>query len=105
MRIERAVVPNIIAGARDSQWEVARQLCDAWLKDRIQLGTLDQPGGLPVKIDEFVSSREDGPVLRMNLARVEEIEGAEEARPFLSTALKRFRDDPRARRTYDNRSY
>ena len=79
---------------RDSQWEVARQLCDAWLKDRIQLGTLDQPGGLPVKIDEFVSSPEDGPVLRMNLARVEEIEGAEEARPFLSTALKRFRDDP-----------
>jgi two-component system sensor histidine kinase BarA len=79
---------------RDSQWEVARQLCDAWLKDRIQLGTLEQPGGLPSRIDEFLAAREDGPMLRMTLARVEEVEGAEEPRPFLSTALRRFREDP-----------
>jgi two-component system, NarL family, sensor histidine kinase BarA len=79
---------------RDSQWEVARQLCDAWLKDRIQLGTLEQPGGLPTRVDELLAVPEEGPVLRMTLARVEDVEGAEEQRPFLSTALKRFREDP-----------
>lgn len=79
---------------RESQWEVARQLADAWLKDRIQLGTLEQPGGLPSKLDEFLSVPGEGAVLRMTLARVEEVEGADEQRPFLSTALRRFREDP-----------
>ena len=79
---------------RDSQWEVARQLSDAWLKDRIQLGTLEQPGLLPSKLDEFLSNRDDTPVLRMTLVRVDEIELEDEQRPFLSTALRRFREDP-----------
>lgn len=79
---------------RESQWEVARQLCDAWLKDRIQLGTLEQPGSLPSRLDEFLSGKDETPVLRMTLARVEEIDTDDDERPFLASALRRFREDP-----------
>ncbi len=79
---------------RDSQWEVARQLSDAWLKDRIQLGTLEQPGSLPARLDEFLSQQDETPVLRMTLVRVEEIDHEDEQRSFLSTALKRFQAEP-----------
>ena len=30
---------------REGQFEAARQTADAWLTDRIQLGTLQRPGG------------------------------------------------------------
>lgn len=79
---------------RDSQVEVARQLSDAWLKDRIQLGTIESPGSLPSKIDDFLTHPENTPVLRMTLVRVEEIEPEEKAGSFLAAALRRFRDNP-----------
>jgi two-component system, NarL family, sensor histidine kinase BarA len=79
---------------RDGQVEVARQLSDAWLQDRIQLGTIESPGSLPRKIDDFLTHPENAPVLRMTLVRVEEIDTVDEPRPFLAAALKRFRDNP-----------
>ena len=55
---------------QDSQLEVARQLSEAWLKDRIQLGTLEQPGSSPSKLDEFLAHPDQTPVLRMTLVPV-----------------------------------
>ena len=79
---------------QDSQVEVARQLSEAWLKDRIQLGTLEQPGSSPSKLDEFLTHPDQTPVLRMTLVPVEEIDPDDEQRPFLSVALRQFRVKP-----------
>ena len=79
---------------RDSQIEVARQLSDAWLKDRIQLGTLEEPGDSPLKLDEFLTKPDQIPVLRMTLVKVEDIDASDKQQSFLSTSLRQFQDHP-----------
>jgi len=72
---------------RDYQSEVARQIADAWLSDRIALGNLEPPGA-------FLRSDEDGPMLRMRLVRVEELDLEDEDTEFEADAMARFRADP-----------
>ena len=69
-------VPWVRAKAfvRESQMEVARQLAEAWLADRIQLGRVEQPGVQPEALESFVPPRAGEPLLRMTLVRVEEID-------------------------------
>jgi len=79
---------------RDSQSEVARQLSEAWLSDRIQLGTLEQPDLLPQKLDDFLKHPEAAPSLRMTLVKIEEIDAEDPQQPFITAALRHFRDKP-----------
>ena len=78
---------------RESQVEVARQLSEAWLSDRIQLGALEQPGAVPHKLDDFLAHPESAPPLRMTLLKVAEIED-DPQQPFAAAALRYFRDKP-----------
>lgn len=75
---------------RDSQIEVARQLADAWLRGRIQLGA-DQ---VPTSPEDAGQKPEDLQGVRMSLVSVGDIEREDERRPFLNAALRRFREDP-----------
>src|SRR3954462_10538611 len=88
------IVPWIRTGlmVRDSQTEVARQLADAWLNDRIQLGSIDSQGVLPAPLDETTVESEL-PTLRLTLVNADQIEADDAHQQFLSGALKRFRDD------------
>jgi two-component system, NarL family, sensor histidine kinase BarA len=77
----------------NSQVEIARQLSDAWLQDRIQLGTLAQPGTMPMQSD-LPDVPDSIPMLVITLYKVSDIPPVDEtARPFLTAALKRFQDD------------
>jgi signal transduction histidine kinase len=79
---------------RQSQLEMARQLADAWIADRIQLGTPEQPGGLPEPLETVMQANADGLMLRMALVRVEDIEALEDRSDFLAQSLRRFLDSP-----------
>ena len=79
---------------RDYQIEVARQIADAWLADRIKLGTLEPAGALPQDLDEMVGAAGAGPMLRMTLVWVDEIDPAADEDAFAAAALERFRADP-----------
>ncbi len=79
---------------RESQLEMARQLANAWLADRIQLGTPEQPGGMPERLDSALRAKSGGPMLRMALVRVEDIEASGDQREFLAQSLERFRENP-----------
>ncbi len=79
---------------RDYQIEVARQIADAWLADRIELGTLEPAGALPQDLDEMVGAAGAGPMLRMTLVWVDEIDPAADEDAFTTAALERFRADP-----------
>jgi two-component system sensor histidine kinase BarA len=81
---------------RDSQVEVARQVADAWLADRIHLGTLDEPGSLPPPLANEASAAAEAPVFRMSLVHVEEIDPKDESRVFLNAALRLFNESPQA---------
>ena len=80
-----------------SQLEAARQLSDAWLRDRIQLGTLDQPATMPAASDDLMDAPDDGPLLRMTLVKAGDIDAEDEEHPFLAGALRYFQAD--AKRT------
>jgi hypothetical protein len=84
------------AMVHDSQLQVARQLADAWLSDRIHLGTLDdsEQGGLPPSLAGEIKDSAEGSVFRMSLAKVENIKADDESRPFLAAALRQFKDSP-----------
>jgi signal transduction histidine kinase len=84
------------AMVHNSQLQVARQLADAWLSDRIHLGTLDDPeqGGLPPSLAGEIKDSTEGSVFRMSLAKVENIKTDDESRPFLAAALRQFTDSP-----------
>jgi hypothetical protein len=80
----------------DSQLQVARQLADAWLSDRIHLGTLDavETGGLPPSLAGEVKGNADGPLFRMSLVKIQDIDTQDETRPFLTGALRQFNQRP-----------
>ena len=92
----------------DFQIELARQVADAWMADRIQLGTLTPAGIFPgaLDVDALESETEhdangDGqaevgriPALRMSFVWVEDLDPADPDRPFLAEAYHRFRADP-----------
>lgn len=84
------------AMVHDSQLQVARQLADAWLSDRIHLGTLDAPeqGSLPPSLAGEVKDNADGSLFRMSLVNVEDIKTEDESRPFLTAALRQFTESP-----------
>jgi signal transduction histidine kinase len=77
----------------DSQVEVARQIADAWLADRIELGTLDRP---PVTEEggAATAEAEREPLLRLMLFQVGEIVPEDLEDAFLADALERLRADP-----------
>jgi len=82
---------------RESQLEVARQMADAWLNDRLQLGAIDDSPVRPEQLEEFVKPAPGKALLRMRLVRVEDIEPApsgEQTRSFAARALQQFREKP-----------
>jgi two-component system sensor histidine kinase BarA len=80
----------------DYQIEEARRIADSWLADRIQLGTLEQPGGLTYASADFGEEPGQDPMLRLSFVPVDEIEEGlgEDEGAFLADALRRFREDP-----------
>ncbi len=83
------ITPRIV---REGQFEMARQHADAWLAGEIHLGHLERQRGVPAPIEKrFADAESDA--LWIALARVEDIERAEEVDPFLLTALSRARED------------
>jgi signal transduction histidine kinase len=79
---------------RDYQVEVARQIADAWLTDRVQLGTMEQPGTLPPRFDEITEGDTDEPMLRTTFVRVDDIAPGGEDETFIAAALRRFQERP-----------
>ena len=80
----------------DYQVEEARRIADSWLADRIQLGTLEQPGGLSYASGGFSEEPGEDPMLRLSFVPVDEIDeglGEDDERGFLADALRRFRED------------
>ena len=78
---------------REGQFEAARQTADAWLTDRIQLGTLQRPGGPLRPLEEVFGDPESAPPLRMVLTYVDEIDSSGDRSTFISTALATFQQD------------
>jgi two-component system sensor histidine kinase BarA len=78
---------------RESQLEVARQLAEAWLHDRMQLGVIDAAAVRPEDLESFVKPRAGQPLLRLTLVRVENIDSDAEPRSFASRALEHFREN------------
>jgi two-component system sensor histidine kinase BarA len=79
---------------RDYQVEVARQLADAWLADRIQLGTIRHERGIPVKVSDLFDDPDTAPPLRMALVNVNQVVPGDEEQAFLNTAIERFSENP-----------
>ena len=77
----------------NSQVEIARQLSDAWLKDRVQLGTLEQPDAIPSPANDLPTLAEGAPLLRITLNMVRDIPADDSGRSFLSAALRHFRNN------------
>ena len=77
----------------DYQIEEARRIADSWLADRIQLGTLEQPGALSYGSGELGDSLAAEPTLRLSFVRVDEIDEDDDEDSFLAGALRRFRED------------
>ncbi len=86
---------------REYQIEVARQLADAWLADRIQLGAIQLFGSLPRKYNEMFSEAEELPSLRMTLVEVEEIDPEDDSQPFLVAAWEHFLQEPSETEYFD----
>ncbi|MBT8485060.1 MAG: HAMP domain-containing histidine kinase, partial [Phycisphaerae bacterium] len=63
---------------------------DAWLADRIELGTLGTVGAVRPATD----SPETPPPLRLTFVRADEIVPDDEETPFVGTAARLFRDEP-----------
>ncbi len=78
---------------RAGQFEAARQTADAWLTDRIQLGTIERPGGRLRPLEEVFGDRDSSPPLRMVLTYVREIDPTDDRAPFIAAALAAFQQD------------
>lgn len=71
---------------REGQFEVARQLAEAWLHGEIQLGRFDQPQQLPVDFESPEDGRES---LRIMLLKIEDLDPVEDHDAFIASALRR----------------
>ncbi|MCP3903517.1 MAG: HAMP domain-containing histidine kinase [Planctomycetes bacterium] len=78
----------------DYQVEAARQIADAWLADRIELGTLEPPGLPLLELGDPAEGGNEEPLLRLSLVHVDEIDPALESPPFIAAALAGFVSDP-----------
>ena len=78
---------------REGQFGTNRQLAEAWLADRIQLGTVEYPDGLPRRFNELFDDPDSAPPLRMSLIDVDEVDPAFDRDQFVAAALERFRAD------------
>ena len=78
---------------REGQFGANRQLAEAWLADRIQLGTVEYPDGLPRRFNELFDDPDSAPPLRMSLIDVDEVDPAFDRDQFVAAALERFRAD------------
>ncbi|MEE8509062.1 MAG: HAMP domain-containing protein, partial [Myxococcota bacterium] len=78
---------------REGQFGANRQLAEAWLADRIQLGTVEYPGGLPRRFNELFDDPDSAPPLRMSLVDVDEVDPAFDRDQFVAAALERFQAD------------
>ncbi len=56
------------------QLESSRQLADAWMTDRINLGSVYTYGRVPAPPDELFDASGEGPSMRMNFVQVDEID-------------------------------
>jgi two-component system sensor histidine kinase BarA len=83
---------------RDYDIEVARQIADAWLSDRIQLGNLDAPGSSFLPAADGALILDEGPLLQLTFLRLDDIDdimGDPSDEPsFIIEAVGRFREDP-----------
>jgi signal transduction histidine kinase len=80
----------------DYQIEAARQIADAWLADRIELGTLEPPGLPLLELGEPAGGEDAEPLLQLSLVRIDEIDPAGEGQSFVAEALALFGgDEPR----------
>ena len=90
--------PWIFTGrlVEQSQTEVAKQLADAWIADRIKLGDMDQVGRgtIPVPLNDLFVDPEHPPDLRMILVNRSQIDLENEEDQFLRRAGQSFLDDP-----------
>ncbi len=77
----------------EGQFGLNRQLAEAWLADRIQLGTVEYPDGLPRRFNELFDDPDSAPPLRMSLIDVDEVDPAFDRDQFVAAALERFRAD------------
>ena len=75
---------------REFQIEEARRVADAWLHDRIKLGTLETPGDEAGALGED----SDAPLLRLTFVRVEDLDAHDDA--FLAGAARHFRTEANA---------
>jgi len=81
---------------RDYQVEVARQIADAWLADRIELGRLGAPGMARHGFGELSTGAEGEPILRLAFVWVDRIDPEDDQNRFLAGALAHFRGVPDA---------
>jgi two-component system sensor histidine kinase BarA len=79
---------------REGQFEVARQLAEAWLTSEIHLGQLQQRSGYTFRADAL-SSDEDQQALWITLVTVDELDPTDELDDFIARAIRKAqsRDD------------
>lgn len=77
----------------DYQVEVARQIADAWIADRIELGTLTPPVLNPVDTPGLEAGDESQPALRLSFVRIADIDPDDSENPFPASALDRFQGE------------
>jgi len=90
-----------VAWMRDSslvseyQKESARQLAEAWLTERVNIGMVYPTGRLPVPPAELFDDADESPTLRVSFVRAEEVDTQDETiDPFLREAVTFFGEHP-----------
>lgn len=77
------------------QMESARQLAEAWLSDRVNMGMVYPSGRLPGPPTELLDGAGEGPSLRVSYVRAAEIDAEDDTiDPFLREAVAHFNDRP-----------
>ena len=77
----------------DYQLEVSRQIADAWLADRIELGTVEPAGSFSSRVVDPRPGEQPDP-MPLNFVRLDAIDVDAGARSFVGSAAPRFSDDP-----------
>jgi signal transduction histidine kinase len=75
------------------QFEAARELADAWLNEYLTGASVETATEMPAPLVEVFGDAETAPSLRMVIASVDLVEGAETPDRFMANALQRFQQD------------
>ncbi len=75
------------------QFEAARALADAWLNEYLSGTSVETATEMPAPLVEVFGDAETAPSLRMVIASVDLVEGAETPDRFMANALRRFQQD------------